>query len=75
MNDNAFTWGALVRTISTAPKDFRPEEMGEVCGIWTITNEENSLSRGEPVGTIIYTIEFGDGFSAEIPGRYLELIE
>jgi hypothetical protein len=65
----SFTWGDLARVNLLAPKKFRPGELGEVCGIWEITTEENSKALEEPLGTTIYTVEFSDGVSVEIPDR------
>ena len=72
MNIRNFTWGDFVRVVTSAPEKYRPGELGDVCGIWTVDSLENSEARGKPIGTTIYTVEFGDGVSAEIPQRYLE---
>lgn len=72
MEKSQYTWGETVRITIDAPKNYRPGELAEICSIWEIETNENSVLRGEPVGTIIYSIEFGDGTLVEIPGRYLE---
>lgn len=75
MINQTFTWGDFVKVITSAPVKYRPGELGDVCGVWAIDSAENSEARGEPLGTTIYTVEFGDGTSAEIPGCYLEKIK
>jgi len=39
--------------------------------MWTVETLENSKARGEPIGTTIYDVEFGDGTIVVIPDRYL----
>ena len=75
MYKHVFTWGNLVRVTTSAPEKYRPGELCDVCGIWIINTEENSIARGEALGTTIYTVEFGDGVAAEMPERYLEKVE
>jgi|AMWB02.1.fsa_nt_gi hypothetical protein len=75
MSHQTFTWGDFVRVKSSAPEKYRPGQLGDVCGIWTIDSVENAEARGEPLGTTIYTVEFGDGVSAEVPGCYLEKVK
>ncbi len=72
MTKNQYTWGETVKITIDAPKAHKPGELAEICSMWEIKTDENSISRGEPVGTIIYSIEFGDGTLMEIPDRYLE---
>jgi hypothetical protein len=67
-----FTWSDTVRVKSTAPVHFRPGELAEVCGLWTVETEENALARGEAIGTTTYTIEFGDGTSVQVLEQYLD---
>jgi hypothetical protein len=72
MTNNKFTWGETVKIAIEAPKVYKPGELAEICSMWKIENDENSKSRGEPVGTVFYSIEFGDGTLMEIPDRYIE---
>lgn len=74
MTDQALTWGDVVQVVASAPDKYRPAAFGDICGIWTIDNVENSAARGEPLGTRIYTVEFGDGVSEEIPEHHLERV-
>ena len=73
MEKERFTWRDTVTVTSSAPEKFRPGELAAVCSIWEVSTEQNAVSRGEPVGTIIYGIEFGDGTFVEVPDRYLEM--
>ena len=72
MKATEFTWGETIRIRPTAPEHLRPGELAEVCGMWTVETEANASVRGYPIGTTIYTIEFGDGTSAEIAEQHLE---
>lgn len=73
--ENSPKCGDPVRISTTAPEKYRPSELGDVCGIWTVDTEINAEARGEALGTVIYTVEFGDGASIEIPEYYLEKLE
>ena len=72
MSKEQYTWGETVKIVSGAPKTYRPGKLAEICSMWEIRTDENSKARGEPIGTVIYSIEFGDGTLMEIPDRYLE---
>lgn len=72
MDANLYVWGDPVKVSTTAPEKYCPGELGDVCGIWTVDTEENAKARGEALGTVIYTVEFSDGASLEIPEYYLE---
>jgi hypothetical protein len=72
MTTSQYTWGETVKIANDAPKEYKPGELAEICSMWEIETDANSRIRGEPVGTIIYSIEFGDGTIIELPDRYLE---
>jgi hypothetical protein len=46
-----------------------------VVGITRIDSNEQSVNFGHPVGTTLYTVEFGDGSEALVPEEHLSLIE
>ncbi len=69
MTQAEFDWAQDVRVSVTAPADYRPGQVGSICGI-TRTSEDASLS--EPAGTMLYLIEFADGSSVEVPGAFLD---
>lgn len=72
MTINQFTWGETVKVSLNAPKMYRPGQFAEICSLWEIQTKENSEAHGEPVGSMIYSIEFSDGTLIDIPGRYLK---
>ena len=63
MPDQTFTWGESVRVDDAAPPKLRPGHAGAVVGMW------------ETADGMTYTVEFGDGKDAEIPGSLLTSIE
>ena len=58
------TWGDTVLVLEDAPNDFRPGELGAVCGF-----------HGSEQQTISYLVEFGDGVTIEIPPAFLSKVE
>lgn len=67
-----FTWGDTVLIKSTAPAEYRPNEIGDVVGITTVEKESQVAVFGEVIGTVLYTVEFGDGTDVLVPDRYVE---
>ena len=67
------TWGAKVRVVLSAPTKLRPGELGWVCGLDTMDSESKAERRGYSLGATVYTVEFEDGSSLEMEGRFLEL--
>ena len=66
------TWGDSVRVSASAPDELRPGSPAEVVGV---TRAETSVLAARfrvPVGTEVYTVEFSDGSSLEIPEDLLE---
>ena len=45
-----------------------------IVGITPLETEEQSRIFGYPVGTTLYTVEFGDGTDADVPEDLLKLI-
>ncbi len=43
-----------------------------VVGITPVENAEQSRIFERPIGTVLYTVEFGDGSDALVPEAYLE---
>lgn len=60
-----FKWGEVVRVRDSASTGFHPGEIGSICGIRVIETMPVAESIGEPVGTKLYLIEFGDGSSID----------
>lgn len=48
------------------------EKPGTVVGISPVENAEQSRIFAYPIGTVLYTIEFGDGSDALLPEERLE---
>jgi hypothetical protein len=70
--ENKFTWGDTVRVKDEAPKNFHPGEIVSVCGLAEISTEDLKMDPTLIEPTWLYTVEFGDGHSIEIPESYLE---
>lgn len=65
-----FDWGDVVRVTSDAPLDYRPGSKAWIVGMRTAG--EGAAS--QPVSSerhTLYTIEFEDGSSVEVPGVLL----
>jgi len=70
-----FKEGDAVRVIPSAPFGFRPGAGGSVCGSRLLEKETDIQHRSEAKGTRLYLVEFGDGYTTEIPDRYLLPLE
>ena len=70
--DNKFTWNDLVRIKFDVPKKFKPGEIVAVCGLEKVQSEKLSKTYHVEKGSWLYTVEFGDGSSIEVPECYLE---
>ena len=66
-----FGYGQTVRTTPTAPLDLRPREFASVCGMRRVAGLDD---RGASAGRWVYTVEFGDGSSVEVPEEYLSAV-
>jgi len=66
-----FRWGDTVLISADAPQPFRPNEMGSVCGIRVVKPHPGAKSMGAPTETVLYFVEFGDGYAVEIPEKLL----
>ena len=53
----------------------RPGSLASVCGMREVKSSELAARFGCPIGTTLYLVEFGDGFSLEIPAALLEVAE
>jgi hypothetical protein len=70
-----YTWGDTVEIESNAPDKYKKFNLGEIVGYFIIEDEQNSNQFNLPIGTILYTIEFGDGTDIDIPEQYLKKYE
>lgn len=69
---NLFTWNNLVVIKHNAPPPYPLGKIAVVCGMEQVKSEKLSLEFNINIGDWLYTIEFGDGSSIEIPEVYLE---
>jgi hypothetical protein len=65
-----FSWGDTVKVVEPAPLEFRLGMLGAVCGLWV--KSDPGARGGEQR---MYTVEFGDGQTLEIPGYFLTKVE
>lgn len=70
--NNLFTWNDLVIIKPNAPPSYYPGKIAVVCGMEQVKSEKLSNEFNIMIGDWIYTVEFGDGSSIEIPESYLE---
>ena len=73
--NNLFTWNDLVVIVASAPKPYSPGQIAVICGVEKVGSSKLSLEFNVEIGIWIYTIEFGDGSSMEIPEIYLKKYE
>ena len=69
---STFEMGDTVRIIDNVPKKYARRKFGYICSNKIIEDIETSTKLSEPIGTLIYLVESSDGYTTEIPGKYLE---
>lgn len=74
MSSPRFTWGDSVVVRSSAPAHFRPGAVAAVVGTTEVT-PRLAAELGASVGSIVYTIEHGDGSDALVAEDLLERFE
>ena len=52
--------------------DRKDEAVGEIVAITEIVTNEQATALGHAVGTIVYTVEFGDGTDADVSSERLK---
>jgi len=67
-----FTWGDTIKVIKNAPDKYHPLEIGFVCGMMDIDSEDAATAYDCVGSNWLYTIEWLDGSSMQIPEKYLE---
>ena len=72
MSEFRYDYGQTVRVSAHAPGAFRPGQLVAVVGMHRIERDDHALQMGHPVGTVLYTIEYDDGSSVQIPEEYIE---
>ena len=69
------TWGSEVEVLNYDLLQYSGRPCyGSICGITNIDNAFLSETYGVPFGSRVFTVEFDDGSSEEIPEKYLRLI-
>ncbi len=66
------TWGDAARIKQGARTEWRPGALVSIVGIRTVETEATAHEFDAPVGTTLFTVEFIDGSSTEIPEVWLE---
>ena len=69
---NLFTWNDLVVIKPNAPSSYPVGKIAVICGMEQIKSEKLSNEFNIKIGDWLYTVEFGDGSSIEIPEFYIE---
>ncbi len=70
--DNFFTWNDLIKVKKEAPICYCPKHAAVICGMEKIKTESLAKKYHSKLGEWLYTIEFEDGSSIEVPECYLE---
>ncbi len=70
--DPKFTWGDTLIIKNSAPSHFHPGEIVSVCSLVKIEPEDVKKDPSLIEPTWLYTVEFGDGSSIELPECYLD---
>ena len=73
--NHKFTWGDTVFIKKSAPSHLHPGEIVSVCSVIKIDLEDVKKQPSLMEPTWLYTVEFGDGSSIELPECYLEPCE
>ena len=68
-------YGDDVRIVAEAPERYFPGARASACGYRVIASERESNAVEEPVGTILWLVEFSDGIACEVPVQYLTKID
>ena len=69
---NKLDYGETAIVIRNAEKTYRPLELGFICGMTDIDTHEAALAYDCVGCSWLYTVEFLDGSSLQIPEKYLE---
>ena len=69
---NLFTWNDLVLIKLNAPLRYSPGKLAVICGMEQVKSEKLSKEFNIKIGDWLYTVEFGDGSSIEVPESFLE---
>ena len=71
-DNDLFTWNDLVVIKPDAPLSYFPGQIAVVCGMEQVKSEKLSNEFNIQIEDWLYTLEFGDGSSLEVPEFYLK---
>lgn len=69
--EKPLTWGDIVIVMKHAPKKYFPSNTGSICGIRLVDTVQDTEEYDCSIGDNLYLVEFPDGNSVEIPGKFL----
>lgn len=69
---NKFSWGDIVVIIENAPLHFLPGEIVSICSMIEVPLEDVGKKPFFVKPGWLYTVEFGNGKSIEVPECYLK---
>ena len=72
MQSNEFDWGEAVSVSPDAPKEYRPSSIADVVGMIFINTSQLAQNFNVKLNTWVYTIEYTDGSSIELPEMFLQ---
>lgn len=72
MQSNEFDWGEAVIVSPDAPKEYRPLSIADVVGMIFINTPQLAQNFNVKLNTWVYTIEYMDGSSIELPEMFLQ---
>lgn len=72
MQSNEFDWGEAVFVSPDAPKEYRPSSIADVVGMIFINTSQLAQNFNVMLNTWVYTIEYTDGSSIELPEMFLQ---
>lgn len=75
MGENKFDYGEYVKVKEIAPIKYCPGQIASVCGMTKMESKILADRHYRNIGEWLYTIEFVDGSSIEIPECYLSADE
>lgn len=70
---NNLSWGDTVVVSNTAPEEFRPGELGSICGFRDPNQQSEEIEHND-VALKLCLVEFGDGEAIEIRSTYLSIV-
>lgn len=69
---NLFTWNDLVIVKSNAPNCYSPGDIAVICGMEQVKSDKLAKEFNMNIGEWLYSVEFGNGSSIEVPECFLE---